>query len=262
MHIQASVLLAIACAGCAADPTGIRLHIDTDLAVPAELASLRIVIEPLSGEEPSLGLDRTVVPGRDAPLPMVIGIVPKDGDSTRLVRIVITPEPGPELPVPLVPYEQIVRFTEERVVDVFASFPGSCELRAVPGCVEPCLGDDACDDGIVCTVDLCTETGCTHAPDDDLCSVGSCDPAAGCRGCDAASCVAGPCERAECIDDRCVVETLCNDEETCCADACVPLFCDDGDECTRDSCNEEMGCVHDPVGEDTDGRAIDGCPAS
>lgn len=261
MHMQALALVALALGGCAADPTGIRLHVDTDLAVPSELASLRIVIEPLAGEEPGLGLDRTVVPGRDAPLPMVIGIVPKDGDDTRLIRIAITPEAGPELAVPLVPFEQRVRFTEERVVDVFASFPGSCELRDVPGCTEPCLGDDACDDGIGCTVDLCEEAGCTHTPDDELCPVGSCDPGAGCRGCDTASCVAGPCQRAECVGDRCVVEALCNEEETCCAGACAPLFCDDGDECTSDWCNEDTGCVHDPVGDDMDGRTIEGCPA-
>lgn len=262
LYMQVSALVALVAFGCAADPTGIRLHVDTDLAVPAELASLHVVIEPMGGAEPGIGLDRIVVPGRDAPLPMVIGIVPKDGDARRHVRIAITPEPGPDLAIPLVPWEQVVRFSEERVVDVFVSFPGSCELRGATGCVEPCLGDDACDDGIECTVDRCGETGCSHTPDDDLCAVGSCDPAAGCRGCDGSSCVAGPCERAECVDGSCVVEPSCNDEETCCAGACVPLFCDDGDDCTRDWCDDTTGCRNDPVEVDADGRMIEGCPAS
>lgn len=224
--------------GCGSDPTGIRLHIDTDLRVPSELGQLRILISPEGGVPTgSLGLDRTVVPGVDAELPIVIGIVPEAGDASRRVHVLVEPAPGPELDQPLVPFDRVLSFVADEVRDVDVSFPASCALRGADGCVERCEADDHCDDGVSCTRDRCDDRECVHVPDDGLCGIGSCDPVVGCDP--------GPCEGSACD-----------------AGLCPPDGCDDGDPCTIDWCDEMGGCQHRASSADEEGREVEGCPAS
>lgn len=65
-----------------------------------------------------------------------------------------------------------------------------------------CCGDNFCDDGIACTIDDCTSTGCSHKPDDSLCGGGRCQPQLGCVQC---------LEVADCpIDDPCIDYTCSN----------------------------------------------------
>jgi len=266
MHMQA--IAAAACTacvpllvGCATDPTGFRLHIDTDLRVPEELASIRILIEPAgTGAVAGLGLDRTVVPGVETELPIVIGIVPQGGDASRRVHVVVDPTPGPELDRPLVAFDRVVSFEADTVIDLYAPLPASCAVRGLADCTEPCGDDDDCHDGIACTEDRCGDGACVHEPDDTECPSARCDPGAGCRGCSEDTCVAGPCETASCVDDRCVVSPVCADDESCCAGECVASGCDDGDACTHDRCDPDTGCTHEPVTADADGRKIEGCP--
>ena len=101
----------------------------------------------------------------------------------------------------------------------------------------------ACDDGIDCTRDSCTEPAgaCAHVPDDAFCpDDGSrCDPMAGCVG--------GVCRRdADCDDGR-----FCNGAETCGPEGrCLPgpaIGCADMIDCTVDTCSESVrGCVSTP----------------
>jgi hypothetical protein len=81
-----------------------------------------------------------------------------------------------------------------------------------------CQSDDACDDQIACTLDVCDlEKGvCTHAPRDVLCDDGVF--CTGAERCDAAL--------------GCVV---------------TPVGCNDGVACTVDACDEgKQGCTHTP----------------
>jgi hypothetical protein len=81
-----------------------------------------------------------------------------------------------------------------------------------------CQGDDACDDQVDCTLDLCDLAlgVCTHAPRDVLC-----DDGLYCTGKESCDAVKG-----------CVV---------------APVNCSDGVGCTLDSCNEAtQGCDHVP----------------
>lgn len=75
-----------------------------------------------------------------------------------------------------------------------------------------CCSDTACDDGIACTVDKCSTTGCTHEPVNANCGATGyiCDPTLG--GC------------VQCTSDR---------------------HCDDANTCTLDSCDlNTHACVH------------------
>lgn len=114
-----------------------------------------------------------------------------------------------------------------------------------------------CDDGIACTRDTCTPSGCAWTADDDACRAvegGRCDVAmGGCQYdvCDTATtCVpADGCELTLCRGTRCIRESACGADQTCCNGACVAAGCDDGQPCTLDSCNVDpdvapLGCVH------------------
>ncbi len=107
-----------------------------------------------------------------------------------------------------------------------------------------------CDDGDICTENLCDGLGgCLNPPvecdDFDPCTVDSCDPVFGCLN--------------EPID--------CDDNDVCTADFCNGGFCfniqsdcDDGDPCTDDSCDPVLGCIHEPVNcDDGDPCTYDYC---
>ncbi len=79
-----------------------------------------------------------------------------------------------------------------------------------------CRGDDECDDGIVCTQDLCEEGTCVSSPDHD-----ACDDGRFCTGV-----------------ERCVVGVGCRATPPACADAVS---------CTVDVCDAALdACVHEP----------------
>ena len=130
-----------------------------------------------------------------------------------------------------------------------------------------CAGGDPlnCNDGNVCTDDLCDDQdGCQHAPDDkgcqdgsictvnDTCSEGECLPGQPLACDDSNACTDDSCAP----NIGCVYETneaQCNDANPCTtgdhcdAGKCVPavmLDCDDGNPCTDDSCEADKGCVH------------------
>lgn len=173
--------LALACLAMAcAEPTGIRFHVDTDLAVPSELAEVRIRIEPLdppfeTAEGEPLGLDARVA--LDAvERPIVIGIAPYEGDASRTVRMRI--EPTSTTACALAPVEHVVGFTAGRVVDVHASLSRDC-------CGVTCDGGERCEPGPTCvpvrgpeptidggTRDAGPDATVACSSDDDQCSAG------------------------------------------------------------------------------------------
>jgi len=134
--------------------------------------------------------------------------------------------------------------------------------------------EGTCDDGDVCTRDLCeAESGrCTYpqaddgAPcdDDDACTEGDACEGGACAGTSKIDCDDGN----DCTDDGCSPtagcthapnDAQCNDDDRCTAgDACQagicvggPAFdCDDEDPCTDDACDPATGCTHsDPYPE-------------
>jgi len=96
-----------------------------------------------------------------------------------------------------------------------------------------------CTDGILCTVDSCSEAllGCVNMPDDTQCDPGfACLEGEGCG-------IPPACEfTTDCQDDAFV----CNGAPQCVQSECisVPLDCDDADTCTEDACGEPAGCSH------------------
>ena len=128
----------------------------------------------------------------------------------------------------------------------------------------------ACDDSNPCTTDSCDpQTGCVFQPDNENdCSDG--DACNGLETCNNGACLAGApavCDDENpCTDDACVpafgctyeVDDLndcsdlnvCNGPEVCQGGGCqagMPLVCDDNDKCTADTCAKLTGCLHAPA---------------
>jgi len=131
-----------------------------------------------------------------------------------------------------------------------------------------CVSGDQldCDDGNVCTDDLCNAlAGCVHSN-----NVADCDDNNTCTTGD--SCVDGKCVGAgamDCDDDNSCTKDICLPDGGCaheenmlpCSDGdactvgdkceggtCIPgvaMDCDDGNVCTVDSCDPNGACIHD-----------------
>ena len=169
---------------------------------------------------------------------------------------------------------------------------GLCSCTSTCG-VKECGPDNCggtcgdCNDGVVCTQDLCKldDGTCTHLADDESCNDGDsctmdhCDAKAG--GCvhvdfglfcdDGVACTTDFClpasgcmastNDAACEDGiACTVEH-CDAEKGCVA---VPMngLCDDGVACTQDACDVEAGCIHAPDDEPCDDSSpctVDSC---
>jgi hypothetical protein len=95
-----------------------------------------------------------------------------------------------------------------------------------------CCGASECDDGIACTKDACTSSGCSHQPDDSLCPGQICDAnLGGCIGCrDNGDCN----DNSDCTIDVCNVENNSCVHTTACAkyQVCYEGKCS---ECAADS---------------------------
>ena len=146
--------------------------------------------------------------------------------------------------------------------------PATCQCEYTPNC----------DDGSLCTDDLCNEYGvCVYVPRCPGCDQ-ECDPSTGaCRpaefpwmDCDDGDpdtedcCVGGTClnrSASGCPARPCQDASV--DPVTC---ACVYTGggCDDGDPCTRDSCNALGECEYELIPDCcyTDDDCSDGCPCS
>ncbi len=104
----------------------------------------------------------------------------------------------------------------------------------------------SCDDGVVCTVDACSDVMnmCTHTPNDMMCPMGTrCYAGRGCAD-------APPCEfDSDCGDDG----IFCNGVESCVMGACRSAGvreCDDMNNCTVDECSDAMGlCLGTPFAD-------------
>jgi hypothetical protein len=122
-----------------------------------------------------------------------------------------------------------------------------CGARCQTG---TCTGGVSCDDGNVCTSDLCD-------PGTGTCSHGD-------GGCDDHN----PCTVDSCSAQGCVHSPACDDGNLCTFDSCdtatgacthfqFPNFCDDLDGCTTDSCDPGRGCIHTDICDDHDVCTID-----
>jgi uncharacterized repeat protein (TIGR01451 family) len=132
-------------------------------------------------------------------------------------------------------------------------------------CVSTPDDTNACDDGLLCTVeDTCGGGLCSGAPnpclDSDPCTLDQCDENDGCFNsfsegeiCDDGNpctavdiCLTSPTEGCYGFEEQ-----TCDDSLNCTSDSCDgaggcifdPLDCDDGNPCTDNTCDEVLGCV-------------------
>jgi hypothetical protein len=110
--------------------------------------------------------------------------------------------------------------------------------------------DTNCDDGDVCTIDLCDDlAGCVHLPTQNACCTGETSTCTDGNPCTTATCdeVTGGCihlvNTAACDDaNACTVGDVCSDG-ACSGDA---IGCGDDNPCTDDVCSPADGCLHVP----------------
>ena len=128
-------------------------------------------------------------------------------------------------------------------------------------CVHKPKNGTSCDDGLACTVgDHCFGTKCHGKPSHALCEDGSpctmdkCHPKKGCKHLP----VGGACDDGD----------LCTAGDVCKGGGCLggaPVACNDGNPCTDDSCDPATGCTSaDNAAACNDGNACtagDGCAA-
>jgi hypothetical protein len=155
----------------------------------------------------------------------------------------------------------------EQCVDGFC-FPGEpMECRDGIGCTEDACDDlmggcvfrvrhAFCDTGSRCTVGRCDpdaagadDLGCTREtltcdPDEDPCTLETCDDD---LGCNPPAPAGSPCEDGF----ACVEGEICTAEGECDPSGGRPVTCDDGDPCSVDRCVEPRGCTADPAPDGT-----------
>ena len=112
------------------------------------------------------------------------------------------------------------------------------------GCVHsynlaPCDDDNQCTTGDQCSGGKCQSSGILECEDGNPCTINSCLPAQGCavQNADIACNDGDPCT----LNDHCV-EGLCVSG--------VAQQCDDGNVCTSDSCLADGSCLHEPLAGD------------
>ncbi|HRE88610.1 MAG TPA: hypothetical protein PK095_05665 [Myxococcota bacterium] len=127
-----------------------------------------------------------------------------------------------------------------------------------------------CDDGIACTDDLCTSSGCTNVPKHDRCDdtnlcdalLPVCDENQGCIQTTCRPRIHGDCSAVEpknCDDGNACTTDSCDPVSGTCAN--VAVVCNDGNACTTDSCDAATGqCRYDVrTCDDGNGCTIDSC---
>jgi len=117
------------------------------------------------------------------------------------------------------------------------------------------LGLMNCDDGNICTDDLCVNSQCTHSPIPGCCL-------------DVQDCTEGDaCTDEACIGNRCYYSDVCCDDDNGCTwDYCdnggciyVPKFCEDSNPCTDNVCVGSQ-CIFPPTScNDNDPCTNDAC---
>ena len=128
---------------------------------------------------------------------------------------------------------------------------GQCVLTKVPGCGGLCQVDNQCNDGNLCTADVCKGGQCVSFPNvgcasPDPCVLASCNPKTG--QCDLA-------KNPDC-GGMCKTDAQCSDGNLCTQEYCKGGMCISGpsvgcaspDPCLAASCNPKTGqCMFTPI---------------
>ncbi len=122
--------------------------------------------------------------------------------------------------------------------------------------------EKACDDGNICTDDVCNPvTGCEYLNNDEPCTDGNpCTSGDVCGFGDCAGSFLGCNDSNPCTNDSCSAEggcqnvpnllpcsdgNACTDVDTCAGGVCLPgapIVCEDENSCTLDTCDSKAGC--------------------
>ena len=145
-----------------------------------------------------------------------------------------------------------------------------CDGQEICNTISGCMqGNDPCDDGVLCTEDICNEvdSSCSNVANNALCETGlfcdginkTCDPIGGCQvvgeRCPGQFCDESTDECVDCLTDTdCSDNLFCTGEETCSGGVCnngtapcgADLCDEDSDICldclVDDDCNDGLYC--------------------
>ena len=142
------------------------------------------------------------------------------------------------------------RYTCQHTPKVCAGY-GNCGdgvCNPETGACEVVVDHTRCDDGLACTDDLCTSSGCTNVPKHERCEDTNL--------CDALLPV--------CDENQGCIQTTCRPRIHGDCDGVAPKNCDDGNACTTDSCNPATGTCNNAAVVCNDGNACttDSCDAT
>ena len=248
--------------GCASAPTQLIVRVDSDLVVPTELASVRVttMFEGAVVRQLELPVSREAS-GTAHTLPFSFGVVPRGGDTSRDVRLVV--EALDSLGVPLVERTAVVGFLPGRTLLLPVFLARSCiAVRCANGFT--CTRDGCVAEAVDVTLLLPVPPGgelTVDAGEPALRDGGPTDaepPDGGTTMCgppmrdclDGTTCECGDacrceprCERGQDCDVTCGASATCAVEAREAANAV--LRCEDDADCTfdaRDASNATISC--------------------
>ncbi len=131
-----------------------------------------------------------------------------------------------------------------------------------------CNDGDKCTTGDVCNGNKCKGLFPFHCDDGNVCTSNLCNPKTGCvfkPGLVGKSCFGSSCLQFECNKDggcfplpSSKLDKECDDGSVCTKDSCTSSgecsyvsigACNDGNSCTVDTCDPKTGCKHEPISE-------------
>lgn len=298
--------LALLAMGCACEgprtATQVVVVIDADDVVRGRATSLRLEVfgDPAQPAPafPETTRDDTTYP-TDA-WPRIVALAPENRDPTRIYRVVATASDGTSTvavarvisgyvggeirtvrlylsarcaPEECDPTETCDALSAECIdahvdpedLDPYSPDAGpSMDAGTGDSAVDPCPG--GCDDGVPCTVDVCTASGCTNTADDvacddgEVCTTDTCDPEDGCAN---APSVGVACDDGVYCNgtDRCGTAGTCSESA---GDPCAgtTLTCDEGEMGCEGVCAGDGDCPADTFGAWSTCDYADGCDQS
>ena len=141
--------------------------------------------------------------------------------------------------------------------------PAGCNIGNDNDC-KTCTSNSQCDDGNVCTLNVCSGNVCTYPTISGCCTSSS-------QCSDSNVCTTDLCSSNTCshsiISNCCTSSLDCGDNNACTTDSCsnnvcvhTAVTCNDNNACTTDTCSTSLGCQYTPLNcDDSNACTTDTC---
>jgi hypothetical protein len=219
---------------------GHTLPDDIDVLLARLTGANALILSDVGGATPVTGVDLTLSDAAATSLPDEGPIVSGAFAPTNIGGGDVFPEPAPA-PTGGAALSVFVGTNPNGTWDLWVDDEFQPEAGSLSGwcinLVSVCTADTDCNDGVVCTDEMCVDGWCAHPNNTQACDDGN-------------ACTANDiCANGICLGDP---PPACDDGDACTANNCNPAtgacenpaaICNDGNSCTDDSCNSATGCV-------------------